>query len=280
MARIVDTIWNLHAHLKVGAYKFGHHSAAMGRGSKTLPAEEIVRQMDEAGVWKVGLGSTICAVGVGGEVDHIHADEVQAVVEKAPDRLYGVVGINPLEGMETLRYMTYGVEQLKFKAVHCYPQWWGLPVNHPRYYPIYAKCCELGVPILLQVGAPGPRSGARLAAKPEWLEQVAIDFPDLVVCGLHIGWPWTQEMIWLARNFENVYILADAHRPSVWEPALIDYMKNKLRNSEDGHLKVMWGTDWPIQTMKDSLAEVAALKLGSEITDNLLGETAIKVFKL
>ena len=35
---------------------------------------------------------------------------------------------------------------------------------------------------------------------------MALDFPELViVCG-HVGYPWTEEMVAVARKHENVYI--------------------------------------------------------------------------
>ena len=61
----------------------------------------------------------------------------------------------------------------------------------------------------------------------------------------------------LCRNFENVFIMADAHRPSYWEQVFIDYMQDRGRNSFDGNTKVMWGTEWPIQTFSESLQEGA-----------------------
>ena len=35
---------------------------------------------------------------------------------------------------------------------HWYPHWFSSPPDAPRIYPFYAKCCELDVPIMLQVG--------------------------------------------------------------------------------------------------------------------------------
>ena len=62
------------------------------------------------------------------------------------------------------------------------------PLNHALYYPVYATCEELGLPVSINVGIPGPRVRSR-CQDPVLLEDVLIDFPDLVVIGAHMGHP-------------------------------------------------------------------------------------------
>jgi uncharacterized protein len=275
---VVDVSCNLRGHVRLPFYD--RIPTAKERGASAWEAPALVREMDAAGIDKVGLIASVAALGVGGDEDAIHVDEVKTVVDAAPDRLFGWVGINPLKKMETLRYIDYGVRELGFKGVHCYPHWFGVPVNDRTYWPIYAKCCELGVPIALQVGSQTWRAGAKLCAHPVWLDDVAFDFPELKLVGLHIGKPWVSEMIMLCRNYENVFIIADAHPPSTWEPELVDYLDGKGRRNLDGIEKVMWGTDWPIQTFAESLREVEALGLEPAAKTNLVGGNAVRILGL
>jgi uncharacterized protein len=275
---VVDVSCNLRGHVRLPFYD--RIPTAKERGASAWEAPALVREMDAAGIDKVGLIASVVALGVGGEEDPIHVDEVKPVVDAAPDRLFGWVGINPLKKMETLRYIDYGVRELGFKGVHCYPHWFGVPVNDRTYWPIHAKCCELGVPIALQVGSQTWRAGAKLCAHPVWLDDVAFDFPELKLLGLHIGKPWVSEMIMLCRNYENVFIIADAHPPSTWEPELVDYLNGKGRRNLDGIEKVMWGTDWPIQTFEESLREVEALGLEPAAKTNLVGGNAVRILGL
>ena len=69
-------------------------------------------------------------------------------------------------GSRRLRYIERAVKELGFIGVHVYPHWFGVPIDDRIYWPIYAKCCELGVPITLQVGRQSPRSGGKLVARP------------------------------------------------------------------------------------------------------------------
>jgi predicted TIM-barrel fold metal-dependent hydrolase len=155
-----------------------------------------------------------------------------------------------------------------------------VPINDRLYYPIYAKCAELGVPITLQVGSQSPRSHAKFVAQPILLDDVAFDFPELKIVGLHIGTPFAHEMVMLCKNWENVFIIADGHPPRQWEQVLKDYIQQVQWSNKDGSRKVMWGTDHPIQTFKQSLAEVEALGLDPEVKDNLVGENAIRILNL
>lgn len=278
MAAVIDVSCNLRGHTALPFYD--QIPAAKQRGSVPWTADRLLAEMDAASVEKVGVIASVAAHGVGGAEDLIHVDEAKPVIDAGSGRLFGWVGINPTNGMDTLRYIEYGVRELGFKGVHCYPHWWGIPVNDRTYWPIYAKCCELGVPIAIQVGSQTPRAGARLSARPVWLDDVAHTFPELRLIGIHIGTPWVAEMIMLCRNYENVFIMADAHPPSTWEPALLDYAAGNGRFNSDGIEKVMWGTDWPIQTLQESLAEVEQLSLSDDAKANLLGGNAARVLVL
>ena len=193
MATVVDSSINYRGHTKLPFYQSELRRPARERAERPWTAETLLPVLDEAGVDKGVLLSSIAASGVGGEPDAIHADELVPELKKAPDRLFGYVGINPtLPINETLRYIDYAVGELGFRGVHVYPHWWGIRIDDRRYWPIYAKCEELGAPIMLQVGSPTPRNRAMIAAKPSWLDPVAYDFPNLTILGIHIGTPVSQ----------------------------------------------------------------------------------------
>lgn len=274
---VVDASVNFRPHTALRLYEVLGVPRDAGRA---IEPEAYIAKMDAAGVDKAGLIANVVANGVGGEELAVHVDEVHPVLKAFPDRFFGWAGINPLKGMATLAYIEYAIRELGFKGVHVYPHWFGVPVNDRKYYPIYAKCAELGVPITLQVGSQSMRSGAKLVARPYLLDDVAFDFPELKLIGLHIGTPWAHEMTMLAKNYDNVFILADAHPPSRWEAALLDLINETEFNNRDGSQKVMWGTDYPVQEMDKSLAQVRGLGLSSEREARLLGDNAVKILGL
>ena len=277
MGRIVDCSINFKPHTELGLYEYLGIPRDAG---KEWRGDDLVEHLDAAGIDMGGLIANVVANGVGGEVLGCDADTVAREIAKFPKRLFGWVGINPLTTMDTLRYIEHAVKDLGFKGVHVYPHWFGVPVNDRLYYPIYAKCCELGIPITLQVGSQSMRSGARLVARPILLDDVAFHFPELKLIGLHIGVPWTAEMVMLARNYDNVFILADGYPPSTWDRSLIDFIKQTEFNNKDGMQKVMWGTDHPVQDFETSLNEVRQLGLTDQQFAAVAGENAIRILGL
>lgn len=277
MGRIVDVTVNFKPHTELKLYEVLRISE---EAKKPFRAENYIAEMDRHGVAMAGIVANVVQNGVKGKLLATHVDEVYPVLQAHPDRFFGWCGINPLGGMETLRYIERAVTKLGFIGVHVYPHWFGVPINDRTYWPIYAKCCELGVPITLQVGRQSPRSGGKLVARPSLLEEVAFDFPELKVIGLHIGFPFENETTAAVRSYENVYVIADAFPPSSWSQHFVDFLAHRDWGNYDGSERVMWGTDWPVQTLGPSIAELRALDIPEKAKIGILGENAIRILGL
>ena len=114
--------------------------------------------------------------------------------------------------MAAVRELRRCVNELGLQGLRVLPWLWDLPPNDRRYYPLYAECVELGIPFCLQVGHTGPLRPSEPGRPIPYLDEVALDFPELVIVGGHIGYPWTDEMIALARKYPNVYIDTSAYK--------------------------------------------------------------------
>lgn len=239
--------------------------------------EDYLRKMDAAGIER----SFLIAVRAGdlrmkGSFE-IPYEKVAYWCHRYPERFSGLAGVDPYRGMQGLRDLTHAVQELGFVGAHLYPHWFRLAPNEALYYPYYAKCCELDVPLMMQVGQNLIyQKEVRLpsVARPILLDQIAIDFPELRLLGIHIGVPWTDEMIAMAWKHENVYIGIDAYAPKYLPPNLVHYMNSY------GAGKVLFGTDWPVIDPERAVAEVKAHNFKPEALRQIMRETAIKVFKL
>ena len=243
-------------------------------------ADTHIAEMDRNGVAMAGLVANVVREGVRGPLSAVTIDELQPILARHPSRYFGWCGIDPTGGMETLGYIERAVRELGFKGVHVYPHWFGIPIDHRTYWPIYAKCCELGVPVALQVGRQSPRSGAKLVARPALLEEIAFDFPDLKLIALHVGFPYENETTAAVRSHENVYVIADAWPPSSWSAHFIEFVSQRDWGNLDGAEKIMWGTNWPLQTMAQSLAELRALDIPQRFMPGILGGNAVRILGL
>jgi len=154
------------------------------------------------------------------------------------------------------------------------PWLWNLPPSDRRYYPLYAECVELGIPFCLQVGHTGPLCPSEPGRPIPYLDTVALEFPELVIVGGHIGYPWTAEMISLATKYPNVYIDTSAYKSSRYPRELVDYLRGHGRH------KVLFGSNHPAWPAADCLRDLASLQLDDETAQLFLHGNAERVFGL
>jgi predicted TIM-barrel fold metal-dependent hydrolase len=169
------------------------------------------------------------------------------------------------------------VRDLGFIGAHAYPHWFELAPDHARWYPFYAKCVELDVPVQLQVGQSlvyTPQQRLRSVGRPITLDAVACDFPELKLIGIHVGIPWAEEMMAMAWKHPNVYIGSDAHSPKYWPAAFVKYIDTY------GQDKVLFGTDYPVLDFERTRDEVEALGLRAGPKKKLLRDNALRLYKL
>ena len=239
--------------------------------------EDYLRKMDAAGIER----SLLIAVRAGepawqGSFE-IPYQQIAQYCDAYPDRFSGLAGVDPTRGIQQLKELDHAVKELGFVGAHFYPHWFRMPPDSALCYPIYSRCEELGIPIMMQVGQNLIyQKDVRLpsVAKPILLDQVAIDFPNLVLIGIHIGVPWTDEMIAMAWKHENVYIGIDAYAPKHLPASLKHYM-----NSYGSH-KVMFGTDWPVIDPERAVSEIHEHALRPESLEKIMRGNAVKVFRL
>jgi len=239
--------------------------------------EQMIARMDAAGIER----ALLIAAKVGSRHHpacyQVPYEMVADAVQKYPERFSGLAGVDPTEGMAGVRQLETAVRDYGFIGAHSYPHWFELAPDHARYYPFYAKCVELDVPIQLQVGQSMvydksyPR---RSVGRPISLDAVACDFPELKLIGIHVGIPWTDEMIAMAWKHANVFIGCDAHRPRYWPESFVKFINSY------GQDKVLFGTDFPVLPFEQTRTDIEALGLKPVALRKLLRDNAARVYKL
>jgi predicted TIM-barrel fold metal-dependent hydrolase len=132
---------------------------------------------------------------VGASGPLIENDFVAAIVREHPDRFAGIASVDLYRPMDAIRELRRCVRELGFKGLRIVQWLWNLPPNDRRYYPLYAECCELDIPVALQVGHTGPLCPSDPGRPIPYVDEVALEFPELRIVGGHVGYPWTTEMI-------------------------------------------------------------------------------------
>jgi predicted TIM-barrel fold metal-dependent hydrolase len=234
-----------------------------------IPLSSTVRAMDEAGV---GVGLLSAWWGPQGAL--IDNDEVASFVREHPGRLLGLASVDLRRPMDAVRELRRCVREHRFRGLRVVPWLWELPPDDRRYYPLYAECIEFDIPFCLQVGHTGPLMTSEPGRPIPYLENVALEFPELRIVAGHIGAPWTQEIISLARKFPNLYVDTSAYKTARFPEEFVAFMQGR------GAKKVMFGTNYPMLTAAACLEGLESIGLGQEATELFLHENARRVFKL
>ena len=246
-----------------------------GQGdSITASDEELPVSMTTGAMDQGGVDRSLISAWCGPHGDLISNDEVAAFVREAPDRLAGIGSVNIAKPMEAVREIRRCVKELGFRGIRVLPWLWELPPTHARFYPVFAECCELGVPFCTQVGHTGPLMPSDVGRPIPHIDQVAIDFPELTIVGGHVGYPWTEEMVAVATKHANVYIDTSAYTVKRYPGELIRFMAGHGRH------KVLFGSNWPMIAPARCLEGLDELGLDDEARYLFLSGNAARVFGL
>ena len=248
------------------------YDAVLGlEARRDMSLAALIEEMDAAGVAHAVIHAEY---EYGDPADELN-EAVATVVGKTPERFsgYGTVSLAPLRVMRSVRQVAR-VAELGLRGINIQPSFFGMPIDHPQLYPVYAKASELGLGVGLHTGV---NYTSHLPIKhdhPLQLDQVACDFPDLVLIACHAGWPWTTEMVAVARKHPHVYLEFGGLAPKYvgspgtgWEP-VFRFMNSLLSK------QVLFGTDWPVFAMQRAIAEWRDLGLKPMVLDALLAGNA------
>jgi hypothetical protein len=141
-------------------------------------------------------------------------------------------------------------------------------LNHRLYYPVYATCEELGLPVSINIGVPGPQVRSR-CQDPVLLEDVLIDFPGLTIVGAHMGHPYEALLISYMLKWPQLYLMTSAYLATYMDPVLVQFM-----DSSRGRGRVLFASDHPVLRAGKALAAARQLPLSDEGMALFLGDAA------
>jgi len=191
-----------------------------------------------------------------------------------PQRFIFDFPANPNLGMEEVRRVRRLHAQFGIKSVSVFPC--GLnpqvSINDKKMYPLYAVCSELGLPILVNVGVPGPRVPME-AQKVEHVDEVCWFFPELRFVMRHGAEPWEALAVKLMLKYPNLYYSTSAFAPRHYPKAIIDYANTR------GAEKIMYAGYYPMGlSLERIFRELADVPLRDEVWPQFLSGNARRVF--
>jgi hypothetical protein len=226
------------------------------------PVDHTLALMDHYGIEKALIGAA--------------GDNGVRAVTTHPDRFLPSMSVDPNEGMKAVEQIVKASETVGLKALVGFPAGHSpqVPINDKRWYPVYAKCCELGIPVFMCTGVPGPRV-PMACQKVELLDEVCWFFPELTIVMRHGAEPWEDLAVKLMLKWPNLYYSTSAFAPRYYPKAIIDYANTR------GADKVLYAGYFPMGlTLERIFSELPDLPLKDEVWPKFLHENARRVLKL
>jgi hypothetical protein len=210
--------------------------------------------------------------------------ETAALMRRFPGRFIGLarISVNEQRGMAGVRELERLVRDEGFGALGVSALVDCLPASDRRYYPLYTKAAELGIPVRIYSSMNYANDRPYDLGHPRNLDQVAMDFPELTIIGGLGGWPWVNEMVALVRRHPNLHLDTSAHRGrylgqpgSGWE-MLMQFGNTLIQD------KVLVGLSAGLvgQPYETLIQEYLALPLKDTVKEKWLYGNAARIFGL
>ena len=208
-------------------------------------------------------------------------DEVAEQVAENSDVLIQFASIDPWKGKMGVRearrlVRDYGVKGFKF-----HPTMQGFYPNDRIAYPLYEAIQDEGAIALFHTGQTGVGSGMaggngmRLKySNPMYMDDVAVDFPDLRIILAHPSFPWQEEALAVAQHKPNVHIDLSGWSPKYFPPILVRYCNSILKK------KVLFGSDWPMITPERWLKDFEGIDIKDHLREDILKNNAARLLGL
>lgn len=243
------------------------------RAVDTAPSEdEFITMLDDAGITRACIGTG----------RHASIEHTLTLAAKYPDRFIPWARISPRSGMTGVRELESLVKErgLKGLEVSCFRE--KMRANDKKYYPLYAKCVELGIPARVYCTMNYASDRPMDLGRPLYLDEVCCDFPELTVIAGLGGWPWVPELVGVARRHQNVFIDLAAHRPahipksgSGWE-MMLQFGNTLLAD------RMLFASSWVTLGLspKEVVEEFKTIPIRDNVRPLWMGENAARLLKI
>ncbi len=208
-------------------------------------------------------------------------EEMAELAAEHNDVLIPFASIDPAKGKAGAREARRLVEHYGIRGFKFHPTMQGFYPNDRSAYVLYEAIAEAGVPALFHTGQTGVGAGMtggngmRLKySNPLYMDDVAVDFPEMPIILAHPSFPWQEEALAVATHKPNVYIDLSGWSPKYFPKILVKYANSLLKH------KVLFGSDWPAITPERWLNDFEQLDIKEDVRPLILKENAVKLLGL
>ncbi len=208
-------------------------------------------------------------------------EEVAEVAAENNDVLIPFASIDPAKGKMGVREARRLIEDYGVRGFKFHPSSQGFYPNDRKAYPLYEVIAGAKLPALFHTGQTGVGAGVpgglgiRLKySNPMYVDDVAVDFPDMPIILAHPSFPWQDEALSVATHKPTVYIDLSGWSPKYFPPNLVQYANTLLKD------RVLFGSDYPVITPDRWIADFEKLPIKPEVRPLIMKENAARLLGL
>src|SRR5205809_3239460 len=208
-------------------------------------------------------------------------EEVAEAAAANPDVLIPFASIDPAKGKMGAREARRLIEHFGVRGFKFHPSLQAFYPNNRSAYVLYEVIAEAGLPAIFHTGHSGIGSGMRGGggvhlkySNPMYLDDVAVDFPDMPIIMAHPSFPWQDEALSVCLHKPQVYIDLSGWSPKYFPPQLVHYANTLLKH------KMLFGSDYPWITPDRWLADFEQIAIKPEVRPLILKENAVRLLGL
>jgi uncharacterized protein len=224
---------------------------------------------------------TVDSISRSGEEPEPDNVEIAELAAEHADVLIPFASIDPARGAAGVRQARRLIDEHGVRGFKFHPSVQAFYPNDRAVYPLYEVIAEHGLVALFHTGQTGVGAGTpggggiRLKyTNPLYIDDVAVDFPDIDIILAHPSFPWQDEALSIATHKPRVYIDLSGWSPKYFPPQLVRYANSLLRE------KVLFGSDFPVITPERWMRDFEQLDIKPEVRPLILKENAVRLFKL
>ena len=164
------------------------------------------------------------------------------------------------------------IKELGLYGIKLHPEYQSFYADDEKVFPIYEECSALSLPIVFHAGC-DLGFGPPVHATPDRLRKIIDLFPNLTVIAAHFGGYKCWDM---AEHFlagKNIYF------DTSFTANEIDPLRMKEIALKHGIDKILFASDCPWKSMKDSIDQIEKMNLSTSDTDRIFSLNALELLE-
>ncbi len=211
----------------------------------------------------------------------VSSEEIAERALANADVIIPFASVDPARGPAGVHTAKRLIEEYQVRGFKFHPSAQGFYPNDRAAYPLYEVIEAARLPALFHTGQTGAGAGQRAGggirlaySNPMYLDDVAVDFPDMPIILAHPSFPWQEEALAVATHKPQVYIDLSGWSPKYFPPILVQYANTLLKD------KVLFGTDFPMLTPERWRKDLELTAIRDEVKPGIYKHNAARLLGL